>query len=358
MAAIGKWVAAVAGALRGDATDAVSAAQALADRGEFDQAIASATAGNKRARHATLERNLALWRNKAFWSIDRSQQRAEWPPVFADPFPKNEALPELPAERLDVAHLGGAITHHGGLIVRGLLSSQEANYFVDGINQAMAVRDAAGKQQAAGKEEAGDGCWYSRFPLSHNQRLEETRPWVESGGGLWTVDSPRMLFDLIEMLKHKHLDRLIADYFGERPAISVGKSTLRRVPLTAGTEWHQDGAFLGRDIRTVNLWIALTECGVDAPGLDLIPRRLSHIVQTGTHGTVFDWSVGHELAVQAADGRPIVSPHFKPGDAVFFDQLLLHRTGMRPSMVRERWAIESWFFAPSSYPMEQEPLII
>ena len=236
--------------------------------------------------------------------------------------------------------------------MRGLLSAQEARHFVAGIDTAMAARAASGEGDHA------EESWYAPFPLPNNQKLRETRPWVESGGGLWTVDSPRMLFDLMETLKDKRIDRLVGDYFGERPAISVGKSTLRCVPLTAGTEWHQDGAFLGRDIRTVNLWIALTPCGVDAPGLDMIPRRLSSIVQTGTHGTLFDWSVGHEMAMQAAQGRPLVSPHFKAGDAVFFDQLLLHRTGMRPSMTRKRWAIESWFFAPSSYPMEQEPLVV
>jgi hypothetical protein len=332
--------------------DAVSVAQALVDRGEFDRAIAYATAENRHARDPTLERNLALWRNKAFWGIDRSQQRAEWPPAFADPFPGNEALPELPAARLDVAQLGGAITHHGALIVRGLLSSQEANYFVDGINQAMAVRDACGDDISSGDS------WYSQYPLPADSTLGISRPWLKSVGGLLAADSPRMLFDLIEMLKHKRLDRLVGDYFGERPAISVGKSTLRRVPVTADIDWHQDGAFLGRDTRTVNLWIALTECGVDAPGLDLVPRRLSDIVQTGTKGAAFDWSVGHELAEQTAGGRLIVSPHFKAGDAVLFDQLCLHRTGVRPAMVRERWAIETWFFAPSSYPMEQEPIVL
>ena len=37
---------------------------------------------------------------------------------------------------------------------------------------------------------------------------------------------------------------------------------------------------------------------------------------------------------------------------------MLHRTGIRPGMTPERWALENWFFAPSSYSMDQEPLVI
>ena len=36
---------------------------------------------------------------------------------------------------------------------------------------------------------------------------------------------------------------------GERPALSANKATLRRVPVKTSTDWHQDGAFLGQDIR-------------------------------------------------------------------------------------------------------------
>ena len=41
------------------------------------------------------------------------------------------------------------------------------------------------------------------------------------------------------------LARLLTDYLGERPILSANKCTLRRVPVEANTDWHQDGAFLG-----------------------------------------------------------------------------------------------------------------
>ena len=54
----------------------------------------------------------------------------------------------------------------------------------------------------------------------------------------------------------------------------------------------------------------------------------------------------------------VAAPRFKAGDALLFDQMFLHRTGVRPGMTRERLAIESWFFAGSTFPMEQMPIAL
>ena len=64
--------------------------------------------------------------------------------------------------------------------------------------------------------------------------------------------------------------------------------------------WHQDGAFLGQGIRTVNVWIALTDCGVDAPSMDMVPRRMTDIVPTGTEGALMSWTVSQILVEDAA----------------------------------------------------------
>jgi ectoine hydroxylase-related dioxygenase (phytanoyl-CoA dioxygenase family) len=184
------------------------------------------------------------------------------------------------------------------------------------------------------------------------------RSFVIDGGAVWTADSPRALFDFIAFLKRHRVIRVIEEYFGERAFLSLGKSALRIVPPTTQTNWHQDGAFLGRELRTVNVWLALTDCGVDASGLDIFPKRLTDLVETGTRGAAFDWSVGEDLVAEMARTVPVATPTFKAGDALLFDQLFLHRTGVRPGMTRERLAIESWFFAGSAFPMKQMPLAL
>ena len=42
---------------------------------------------------------------------------------------------------------------------------------------------------------------------------------------------------------------------------------------------------------------------------------------------------------------------------MMFDELFLHRTAVDESMTQCRYAIESWFFAPSGYPVGQVPLV-
>ncbi len=68
------------------------------------------------------------------------------------------------------------------------------------------------------------------------------------------------------------------------------------------------------------------------------------------------WSVGPTEAERIAGGVT-ARPAFAPGDALLFDHLTLHRTGVGPGMSRDRYAIESWFFAPSTYPQAQVPLL-
>ena len=112
--------------------------------------------------------------------------------------------------------------------------------------------------------------------------------------------------------------------------------------------WHQDGAFMGADIRSLNVWLSLSHCGDDAPGLDVVARRLDQIVPTGTDGAYMDWNVGPGMVERVAQGS-VTRPIFEAGDALIFDHMLLHRTAVDASMVRDRYAIESWFLAPSTY---------
>ena len=117
---------------------------------------------------------------------------------------------------------------------------------------------------------------------------------------------------------------------------------------------------MGTSLRTVNVWIALTDCGgpdSDAPALDVVPRRFDDLVERGTHGALFDTFVGQAVVEREAGVLGIERPRFAAGDALLFDDLFLHATAVTPSMTKERYAIESWFFAPSSFPPDQVPLV-
>jgi hypothetical protein len=324
-------------------------AEGLVAAGDFRQAIDYATEANRDIRSPELERQLVLWRARAFPTISHSGPSL-WPPRYADPFPGQSGVPEIAAEELTVEVMGGAFQHHGSLLVRNMIPSDDAARMRAGIDRALEARAAFD----AGAPEAKTSAWYAETPL--DTPTGAMRRW---GGSLWTADSPHMLYDLLDLYRRRGLTDVLTNYLQEPLTLSIGKSTLRRMQPVGVHDWHQDGAFLGEDVRTVNVWLSLSDCGEDAPGLDIVGQKLPSVVETGSHGAVFDWSVGPGMIeILQQRGAPLVSPVFRPGDALLFDQLMLHRTGVRPEMTNIRWAIESWFFAPSTFPLDQGPLMV
>jgi hypothetical protein len=336
---------------REDISRVLDQARRLIEAGNFRQAIDLATAANHGVGAPELERKIVTWRVEAFASMDHANRPEPWPKRFADPFPGKRGVMEVDFADLTVEILGGALQHHGSLLVRGLTTPEKAKMLQAGIDRAMAAREL--ERTGAPPEEIGS--WFAETPL--DTPTGGARGWV---GDLWLADSPRMMYEVLDLYEKRGLTGVIADYLKEPLTLSMGKTTLRRVePGGNEHDWHQDGAFLGQEVRTVNVWLSLSDCGVDAPGLDIVGERLPGLVESGTHGAAFHWSVGRGVVANLTQqGIPVVSPVFRPGDAMLFDQFMLHRTAVRPEMTKNRYAIESWFFTPSTFPMEQGPLMV
>lgn len=334
---------------------AANRARRLAGEGRYRDAIELLSRERPEDLDLQALRELVQWRHIAF---DPEAGRPHWPPALPDPFAGVREPPEIQRTELTAAMLGGAIQHHGSLLVRGMITPEQTRSLSDVVGRALdaaqsfeALRNGGGVPQ--------ESPWFAPFPLAPGDGMDiHGRAWGISTGGVWTADSPRALFDYVSFLKGHGIIRLIEQYLGERVYLSLGKSTLRRVPPDSTTGWHQDGAFLGPQIRTINCWLALTDCGDDAPGLDLYPRRLDSIIETGTKGAAFNWTVGDGMVAELERAAPVVAPRFNAGDAMLFDQMLLHRTGVRPGMTRERLAVEAWFFAGSTFPMKQMPIAL
>ena len=140
---------------------------------------------------------------------------------------------------------------------------------------------------------------------------------------------------------------------GASPWCNLAQSWLRhgRPPHS----WHQDGAlrhdFLahaGRpapadaalEMRT--LWIALTPCGIDAPGLQWVDADLASLLPPA------------ELTDQAVATRfeatRLRRAALGAGQALLFDGLQLHRTHLTPDMSGPRSSLELRFFRAGTLP--------
>ena len=296
-------------------------------------------------------------RAAAFASPKSDPPSLRWPPDVADLFQDARTPPEITPADLSVDTLRSGVLRHGCLLVRGLIPMRRVNQLVQDIDRAF---DAFDQQSTGGSQ----SDWFVPFDPGAGRDELVPRAWVRGSGGVLAVDSPPSFFDLLETFDEVGARELIGGYLAEPPVILAAKVTLRRMRLSELTktvpiedrDFHQDGAFMGAGIRSLNMWISLSHCGEDAPGLDLVPCRFDEIVDAGTGGAAFSWSVTAANAERASrDG--VVSPVFAPGDALFFDHFLLHRTKLEPGMTKDRHAIEAWFAAASSYPSDQVPIV-
>jgi hypothetical protein len=173
------------------------------------------------------------------------------------------------------------------------------------------------------------------------------------------ADSPANTAMILDLLTSRGVIKAVADHLGERPCFSLQKSTLRQVEaVLAPPGWHQDGAFLGADVRTINVWSALTPCGGDrpTPALELVPKRLDQILSVD--GGIVVSSISRALLDEIARETPTVRPEFEPGDGLVFDERLLHSTYRHEHMTEDRYALECWLFAPSHSSPEYLPFLV
>jgi hypothetical protein len=326
---------------------------AVKDPQRYFTEIAKLTEQNVGQRDPQLERRLLKLRHRAAIAL---AQDTSSEPLFPEPdfdvLPDADLVEVTPSE-LTPELLRAAILRSGALLLRGLIEPSEAAQMVEEIDRAFDARD---KRDAGEPRPEG---YYEEFAPDPPFQLIE-RSWVTDASGIWLADSPKVMFDVVQAFERTGLREVATGYLGERPAISVNKCTLRRVRPDVvqgykGISWHQDGAFLG-DVRALNVWLSLSHCGVDAPGLDIVPKRIDHVAPTGTEGAAFDWSVSQAVVDEAAGGTAIQRPIFEPGDVMLFDELFLHATGADASMPNTRYAIESWFFGPSKFPKDYSPV--
>jgi Phytanoyl-CoA dioxygenase (PhyH) len=273
-------------------------------------------------------------------------------PEFAEPdtaaLPAGEPLPEIPADQLTSGLLRAGILRDGCVLVRGLVARERAERFAAEIDRAYAER--------AGGDGSADG-YYEEFQPEARFGGVMWRAWIEEGGGLLAADSPRLWGEMMELFEQARLRELVSGYLGEPAVLSVHKTTLRKAEPAVPGAWHQDGSFMG-PVRALNLWLALSRCGDEAPGLDIVPRRLESYVATGTEGAELTWTISEDVVGSAAGEVGVVRPIFEPGDALLFDEVFLHKTGSDPAMSKPRFAVESWFFGASSFPADYAPLAV
>ena len=169
------------------------------------------------------------------------------------------------------------------------------------------------------------------------------------------------VFDVWSALSNRVTERCVTR-LGSSIAIDADQCWVRRQypaesapPRHRPHGWHQDGA-LGFDfapsldaaipddalLRMVTCWIALTPCGTDAPGLDIVTDRVDRMLAPAQ---LTDDSVERRWPLPRR-----VRPALEAGDALVFSGNVLHRTHVSASMTRTRTSIELRLFQADAIP--------
>lgn len=269
-----------------------------------------------------------------------------------------QGIPAVAAENLSSEVLESAMSQDGALLVRGLAHPDTVSELREIVDQ---VIENCSQAATNGQSAVPKGSFYAPPTI-----LREVMPGAELGtsrgfhhnsGSAMCVEAPSVAEELLGLYKQWGLYELIAAYLNEPPCLSAKKWVLRRTQLPiSDAGWHQDGAFMGTDISSLNLWLPLTHCGGDsgAPGLDVVPARLQDIISSDE--AYFDWAVSPSTVDREFANTAPISPEFAAGDALFFDHFYLHRTQYKPSFSATRYAIETWFFGSETFPKNQVPL--
>lgn len=351
----------------------VAAAESLAAAGRYVEAVDALVVANRAERHPRIEIRLLELRFLAASRAVPGAGRGDWPPAYTDPFPGlRGVVPEIGAADLTSELMGGAVAHHGGLLVRGMFGAEQVARSVEAIERTHLRYRAELEANAEAGEElppdhpgvpldldvAIDEAWYHPLRMPGVPGAGGLRKMVAAQGGTWLADSPSASAIVLDTLADIGFKAAIESHFGERPYFSLQKSTLRRsLPRHKMVAWHQDGSFLGEGVRTINVWVALSPCGGDrpSPGLEIVPRRFDEILPVV--GDPTPHSVDYDLVDELTADLPTVLPTFDPGDGLVFDERYLHRTHLSPAMTEIRYALECWFFAPSHQATNYTPLL-
>lgn len=248
-------------------------------------------------------------------------------PEAPDLFPASPGLREISVSELNGKNLASGLVHHGAFIVRGL-------YGPDHIARLKEI--AAFEERAKLKKSANARC------------------------------ADRTLLELLKIYRDCGLLDSVREYLGEVPVMLKGRTEVRtkyaRADGPRGLPWHQDVNFFGGKTYAVNCWATATGCGADSPSLGIVPRRLHERIgwdaADGRAPLGYGKGTPEHVVEEVAARHPTVEVILGPGDALFFDEMALHRSGLTPWSADRTIVTISWFFRASRFPDGRTPIAV
>jgi hypothetical protein len=160
-------------------------------------------------------------------------------------------VPEIDAKDFTVDQLRVAVAKHGALIVRNMFSRTSTDTLIKAADR---VIDACADPKATNPASTyfNPPNNLSSIMPKKDKELGNTRSFHRESGSAMCVEAPSVAEALLLLYEAHGLKELVGAYLGEPPCLSVKKWVLRRSKLpVAEAGWHQDGAFMGTNLNSI-----------------------------------------------------------------------------------------------------------
>lgn len=265
-----------------------------------------------------------------------------------DPFPfVSGRPPEIDHREMTPDVVRGALAHHGCLLVHDFFDRSTIERLRNDIDH---IADGFDRWMASSQQQGTPG-WYEPFEDGDATLPLSIRNMCGPLGTFYSADSPRGSLHLTDAFDAAGMPELLTECMDEPVLLGIEKTALRRVPPNVPTAWHQDGIRFGRDVGLLNVWVALCHCGIEAPTLGIFPMRPTEILPLDVESEV-PWEIRRDALAEATAGVEAMELVLRPGDAVLFDEMLLHTTVTHDRMSTPRHCADAWFFPRSAFPTD------
>lgn len=166
----------------------------------------------------------------------------------------------------------------------------------------------------------------------------------------------QIITDILSLIENSLIQQILGETMGENHKVKLDQCWLRKqyAPsnyhnLHQPHRWHQDGALglkfplISEDqyvdiplTNLITLWLPLTDCGVNRPGLQFITKNLEKPLH-------FNY-LKEEILREMFNFEDFFTPKLNIGDGVIFLNGTLHQTYVNSMMKNDRMSIEFRFF--------------
>jgi Phytanoyl-CoA dioxygenase (PhyH) len=220
----------------------------------------------------------------------------------------------------------------GAVLLRGAISRDVAAKYLDAVNDLYA-RDRLGK--------------IAGLPESERAALDRGDIWPNA----FNQYSDLIFEDYFTTSKLLRLvgQMLVKPRLYNQTILTVGSGA------NGGIGFHTDGIVQGTREAVVAMWSPLHRCGIDAPGLCIIPAPREKVVAYLQRAfpdkeipgwcSHTEWGSAFHPADIAGEFGPPWTPEMQPGDVMVFTNWTIHGSHMLPgkrSAIVQRWAADRW----------------